>query len=481
MSLWTASAIAAACGGTVHGDFACGGVTFDSREVAGGDLFIALKGETTDGHRYLDAARGRGATGLLVNAGTGASGPHVAVADTFAALHALGAAARDRSCALRIGVTGSVGKTGVKEALRAALARHAPGAVHASVKSYNNHTGVPLSLARMPADARFGVFEMGMNHAGELSALTRLVRPDIAIVTWVASAHREHFASEAAIAAAKAEIFEGLPAGGTAIIPHDNPHAPLLAAAAATRGLKILRFGQSGGDVVATRVALHPDCSCVTARVGDDILSFKVGLAGAHWVNNALAVLAAVHAAGADLALAGLALADMNGLPGRGRRLRVAAGNAGTAGQAIIIDESYNANPASMAASLAVLGGIAPARAGRRLVVLGAMKELGEHSAAFHADLAPHVLGAGVAVAILVGADMKPLGSALGRQLDVRHVADSEAALAEVQRLLAPDDVLLAKASNSVGLGRLVAALETATQHDRGPDTMPGAGPGDTP
>jgi UDP-N-acetylmuramoyl-tripeptide--D-alanyl-D-alanine ligase len=469
MSLWTAPAIAAACGGTVHGDFACDDVTFDSREVAAGDLFIALTGEVTDGHRYLDAARSRGASGLLVQEGRGDSGPHVAVPDTFAALNALAAAARDRSSALRIGVTGSVGKTGVKEALRAALARHAPHGVHASVKSYNNHTGVPLSLARMPADTRFGVFEMGMNHAGELAALTGLVRPHIAIVTWVASAHREYFASEADIAAAKAEIFGGLPAGGTAIIPHDNPHAALLAAAAADRGVRVVRFGQTGGDVVAKRVALHPDCSCVTARVGDEVLSFKVGMAGSHWVNNALAVLAAVQAAGADLALAGLALADMTGLPGRGRRLRVAAG----AGQAVVIDESYNANPASMAASLAVLGGITPPRAGRRLVVLGAMKELGEESARFHADLARHVISAGVATAILVGPDMKPLGSALGRQLDVRHVADADAALAEVERCLAPDDILLAKASNSVGLGRLIAALETAERAAAGPGGTP--------
>lgn len=452
--LWTAQEVAMAVRGTVHGDFSAQGVTFDSREVEPGDLFIALKGETSDGHRHVGQAGERGAAGLLVSQPVAA--PHVLVDDTFAALNALGAAARDRSPALRIGVTGSVGKTGVKEALRASLSRYAPDAVHASVKSYNNHVGVPLSLARMPRDSRFGVFEMGMNHAGELSVLTGLVRPQIAIVTWVASAHREFFATEADIADAKAEIFEGLPAGGTAIIPHDNPHRDRLIAAARRHPVTFRTFGMgAGADVHAEQVALHPDCSCVTARIGDERLTFKIGMAGRHWVGNALAVLAAVQAAGGDLALAGLALAELNDLPGRGRRLRVAAG----AGQAIVIDESYNANPASMAASLAVLGEIAPARNGRRLAMLGGMKELGAFSDQFHAELAPIVVAAGVEAIILVGNEMKALASALGRQLDVRHVSDAAGAGAEIDRLLAPDDVLLVKGSNSIGLGKVVAAL----------------------
>ncbi len=454
MSLWTSTAIAAACGGTAHGDFAANGVTFDSREVAPGDLFIALKGEATDGHRFTGKALERGAAGLLVSEPVAA--PHVRVADTMAALNALGAAARDRCAATRIGVTGSVGKTGVKEALKAALARFAPDAVHASVKSYNNHTGVPLSLARMPAQSRFGVFEMGMNHAGELAQLTQLVRPHIAIVTWVASAHREFFATEADIAMAKAEIFGGLPAGGTAIIPHDNPHADLLARAAAEAGARVVRFGTGeGADVRAEQVALHPDCSCVTARIGPETLTFQIGMAGRHWVNNALAVLAGVQAAGGDLALAGLALADMNGLPGRGRRLRVPAGG----GQAIIIDEAYNANPASMAASLAVLRDVGPERQGRRLALLGSMKELGALSDEFHAGLAPNILEAGVTAAVLVGAEMKPLAAALSRRIDVRHVADAQAALTELSRLIGADDVLLVKGSNSIGLARVIDAL----------------------
>ena len=220
--LWTSDAIAAATGGTVHGDFTVENVTFDSREVIGGELFVALKGEATDGHRFVAMAKERGAAGFLVSEPVDA--PHVLVADTTAALDALGVAARARTAARIVGVNGSVGKNGSKKALRAALDRYAPGEAHASVKSYNNHTGVPLSLARMPAESRFGIFEMGMNHAGELAALTRLVRPHVALVTWIASAHREYFDSEEAIADAKGEIFQGLESGGIAIVPYDSAH-----------------------------------------------------------------------------------------------------------------------------------------------------------------------------------------------------------------------------------------------------------------
>lgn len=452
--LWTAAEIAAATGGTVHGDFSANNVTFDSREVIGGELFVAMRGDAMDGHSFVPQAIQRGAAGHLVSMAVDA--PHVRVADTNAALGALAAAARDRAPALRIGVTGSVGKTGVKEALRAALTRFAPDAVHASVKSYNNHTGVPLSLARMPRDTRFGVFEMGMNHAGEIAALTAQVRPHIAMITWVASAHIENFANEEGIADAKGEIFFGLQPGGTAIIPYDNRHRDRLLAHARPYAGRIITFGSdAGADVVAEQVALHPDCSCVTARVGSHRLTFKVGMAGRHWVGNALAVLAAVDAAGGDLALAGLALAELGDLPGRGQRLRVAT----DAGPAIVIDESYNANPASMAASLAVLGEITPAGQGRRLALLGAMRELGARSDEFHADLAPHIVAAGVSCIILVGNEMKPLATALSRQLEVLHVVDAAAAQVETTRLLGKDDVLLVKGSNSVGLGRVVAAL----------------------
>ncbi len=452
--LWTGTEIAAACNGEMTGDFSANGVTFDSREINGGELFIALRGEATDGHRFVPQAIARGAAGLLVSEPVDA--PHVRVADTMAALQILGAAARDRSPAMRIGVTGSVGKTGTKEALRLALGRFAPDAVHASVKSYNNHTGVPLSLARMPADSRFGVFEMGMNHAGELTALTAQVRPHIAVVTWVASAHIEYFADEEAIADAKGEIFSGLMPGGTAIIPYDNRHRDRLIGHAKPHAGRIMTFGlEPGADVVAEKYVLHPDCSCVTARIGDERLTFKVGMAGRHWVGNALAVLAAVQAAGADLALAGLALGELADLPGRGKRLRVAAGG----GTAVVIDESYNANPVSMAAALAVLKEIVPAGQGRKLAMLGAMRELGGLSDQLHADLAQDVVDSGAAAIILVGKEMKPLAAALGRRLEVLHVADAPAAQVEIDRLITADDVLLVKGSNSMQLGGGVASL----------------------
>lgn len=455
--LWTSDEIAAATGGTASGDFSVSGVTFDSREVIGGELFIALRGESTDGHRFVDQARSRGAAGYLVSEPV--EGAHVLVADTTAALEALGRASRGRSSATVIGVTGSVGKTSVKEALKLSFDRLAPERTHASVKSYNNHTGVPLSLARMPADSRFGVFEMGMNHPGELAALTQMVRPHVAVVTWVASAHREFFETEEMIADAKGEIFQGLEPGGTAIVPFDSIHRDRLLGHARPHAANILTFGEGeGADVRALRFSLLPDCTTVTADVAGDILTYKIGMAGRHWLNNSLAVLAAVKASGGDLGLAGLALAGLTGLPGRGRRLRVNR----EGGQAIVIDESYNANPASMAAALAVLGEVPPLGAGRRLAVLGSMKELGELSAEFHAGLAPAVEAAGVTHLVLVGQEIEPLAGALQRRMKVEHVADADAAIRAVERALRVDDVLLVKGSNSVGLGRLVTHFQGA-------------------
>ena len=455
-ALWTSAEIEAATGGTASAPFEVDGVTFDSREVGPGDLFVAMPGTVADGHEFVAAAFGAGAAGALVSQPT--EGPHILVPDVAAALTALAIEARRRVDATIIGVTGSVGKTSTKEALADALERSCRCQVHRSVKSYNNHTGVPLSLARMPRDTLAAVFEMGMNHAGEIAGLTQLVRPNIAVITTIAPAHIENFADESGIADAKAEIFGGLAPGGTAILPCDSPHFARLRAHADRFAGRIIGFGLTeGADVTAERVVLHPDCSCVTARIGDHRLTFKVGMAGRHWVGNALAVLAAVDAAGGDLALAGLALAELTDLPGRGRRLRVAVGQ----GSAIVIDESYNANPASMAASLAVLAEVTPRGNGRRLAMLGAMRELGDRSDAFHADLAPHVVAAGVTSMIVVGNEMKALATALGRQLDVIHVADAAAAGAAVGRLLAADDVLLVKGSNSVGLGDVVKALES--------------------
>jgi UDP-N-acetylmuramoyl-tripeptide--D-alanyl-D-alanine ligase len=451
--LWTSAEIAAATGGAAHGDFAVRGVSFDSREVGRGELFVAMPGETTDGHRFVAAAFARGAAGALVSQPV--DGPHIRVLDTAAGLSALAREARRRCDARIVGVTGSVGKTGTKEAIFAALDRLAPGRTHRSVKSYNNHTGVPLSLARMPRESRFGVFEMGMNHAGELAKLTPLVRPHVALVTAIAPAHSAFFSGEEAIADAKGEIFEGLERGGTAVIPFDSPHRDRLADAARPYAARILTFGRGeGADVRACDEGRAADGGrFVTASLGDATLSFTVAPPGAHWVSNALAVLAVVEALGGDRLAAGLALGELAELPGRGARRRIAVVD----GDALLIDESYNANPTSMAASLALLGEEEGAR--RRIAVLGAMRELGEKSDAFHAALAAPVMAAGVDYALLVGDGMAPLADALHGRIEAEHGADAEWAIARLGQILRSGDAILVKGSNSIGLARVVTAL----------------------
>ncbi|MBX3594288.1 UDP-N-acetylmuramoyl-tripeptide--D-alanyl-D-alanine ligase [Sphingomonas sp.] len=452
--LWTSAEIAAATGGTASARFEVEGVAFDSREVGPGALFLALTGETTDGHKFLDQAFASGASGAIVSRETGH--PHILVGDTMVALENLARASRKRMEGVVIGVTGSAGKTGTKEALFECLDRIDPGAAHRSVKSYNNHTGVPLSLSRMPRETRFGVFEMGMNHAGELLALTHMVRPHIAIVTTIAPAHTEFFASVEAIADAKGEIFQGLEPGGTAIVPFDSLHRDRLIAAATPHAGRIVTFGLGeGADVRAIEILPNqPGGTFVTARIGADrTLSFTLSQPGDHWVANAMAVLAAVDAAGGDLEQAGLALAEMGGLAGRGARFAVPVAD----GQALVIDESYNANPASMRATLAVL---AATPAQRRIAVLGEMRELGEESAAYHAALADPVATAGVEALLLVGEGMAPLAHALEGRIELVHVADAAAARDRVETMLRAGDALLIKGSNGVGLSRVVAALQ---------------------
>lgn len=450
--LWTSAEIAAATSGTAATAFTATGVAFDSREVGAGDLFIALKGELTDGHKFLDKAFAQGAAGALTSGIIGL--PHVHVANTTQALEQLGIAARARVKGKVVGVTGSVGKTGTKEALAAALARGTAGHVHRSVKSYNNHTGVPLSLARMPRDSAYAVLEMGMNHTGELAALTHMVRPHVALVTAIASAHRAFFKSETEIAQAKAEIFTGLVDGGTAIIPRDSEHYDLLNAEAQKYAAQVVSFGhhpQADVRVLTAQATAHG--TQIHAKLRHAELLFSINQPGAHWVSNALAVLACVEALGADLPAAGIALAELEGLAGRGARHRVPIGN----GQLLLIDESYNANPASMAATLAVLGS-EPVK--RRIAILGEMRELGESSDALHAGLAPHLINNKVDTAILVGEAMTPLADALKGKVSVTHVRNATAALATVQPLLAADTALLVKGSNALGLSFIVSALK---------------------
>ena len=449
MSLWTSDEIAAATGGTASERFEVVGVTFDSREVQPGDLFVAMPGTIHDGHRFVDGALAAGAAGAIV--AHPVNGPHVLVDDTFAALRALGRAARQRSKATIFGVTGSVGKTSTKEALFAALERNRPGKVHRSVKSYNNHTGVPLSLARMPRDAEFAVLEMGMNNKGEIAALTRQVRPHLALITAIAPAHIENLGSEEAIADAKAEIFEGLEPHGIAVVPNDTAHRDRLVKAARRHVDRIITFGGGDADVHAVHaVGAEGGGSLISAALLDSELTFTISQRGEHWVSNALAVLAAVEAVGGDVARAGLALADLGGLKGRGQRHMVEIDG----GEVLLIDESYNANPASMAATLKSLG--AEGDVSRRIAVLGPMRELGAHGEALHAGLAAPVIAAHVDRLILIGEEMRPLDEALGDRVPVDRVESVDEATDALVRILRPGDAVLVKASNSVGLAKLV-------------------------
>jgi UDP-N-acetylmuramoyl-tripeptide--D-alanyl-D-alanine ligase len=451
-SLWTSDEIAAATGGTASEPFEVTGVTFDSREVQPGDLFVAMPGTVHDGHRFVDGAFAAGAAGAIVSQPV--SGPHVLVDDTFEALRALGRASRERSRATICGVTGSVGKTSTKEALYAALDRNRPGKVHRSVKSYNNHTGVPLSLARMPRDAEYAVLEMGMNNKGEIAALTRQVRPHVALITAIAPAHIENLGSEEAIADAKAEIFEGLEPEGIAIVPNDTSHRDRLVKAARRRADRIITFGRGDADVHAVHaVGANGGGSLISAALLERELTFTISQRGEHWVSNALAVLAVVEAVGGDVALAGLALADMGGLKGRGQRHVIVLDG----GELVLIDESYNANPASMAATLKSLG--AERDVARRIAVLGPMRELGEHSAELHAGLAPSVVEARVDRLILIGEEMRPLEQVLDGHVIVERVGSVDEATDTLRRLVRPGDAVLVKASNSVGLAKLVESM----------------------
>ena len=450
--LWTSQEIAAAIGGTPSEPFEVTGVTFDSREVQPGDLFIAMPGTVHDGHRFVHGAFAAGAAGAIVSQRV--VGPHILVDDTFAALQALGRSSRERSRATIFGVTGSVGKTSTKEALYAALDRDRPGKVHRSVKSYNNHTGVPLSLARMPREAEYAVLEMGMNNKGEIAALTRQVRPHVALITAIAPAHIENLGSEEAIADAKAEIFEGLEPDGIAIVPNDTPHRDRLVRAARRRAERIITFGRGDADVHAVHaVGANGGGSLISAALLERELTFTISQRGEHWVSNALAVLAAVEAVGGDVALAGLALADMGGLKGRGQRHVIALDG----GELLLIDESYNANPASMAATLKSLG--AERDVSRRIAVLGPMRELGEYSDQLHAGLAPSVVEARIDRLILIGEEMRPLEQVLDGHVLVDRVRSVEEATETLRRLVRPGDAILVKASNSIGLANLVESM----------------------
>jgi UDP-N-acetylmuramoyl-tripeptide--D-alanyl-D-alanine ligase len=458
--LFTPEDLAAATGGHLAGaPQPVAGISIDTRSLRPGDAFFAIAGENADGHAYVEAALAAGAALCVVArekaAAFAADARLLLVDDVLRALEDTGRAGRARSRAGIVAVTGSVGKTTTKEALRLALS--ADGETHASAASYNNHWGVPLSLARLPPEARYGVFEIGMNHPGEITPLVRMVRPQVAIITTVEPVHIAQFNSVEEIADAKAEIFDGLEPGGTAVLNLDNPHVARLKASAEAKGVgRILTFGAAdGADVRLTDVALKPHCSVAVVDVMGTPITLKVGMPGRHIVQNMLAVLAAAKLVGADLALAALALARLKPPPGRGVPILLAV----KGGEATLIDESYNANPASMRAAIDVLGRTPVGPRGRRIAVLGDMLELGANADALHAGLAEAIVADRIDQVFCCGPHMHALWQALpsGRRGGYAvHATHLEPMVAAAIRA---GDTLMVKGSNGSRMGPLVKSL----------------------
>jgi UDP-N-acetylmuramoyl-tripeptide--D-alanyl-D-alanine ligase len=460
--LWTVEAMAAAMGAQREGSLphAVPGISIDSRTLAPGDAFFAIQGDNRDGHDFVAGALAAKAGLAVVAADRRANIPTAAplliVPDVLAALRALAGAARSRMQGKVIGVTGSVGKTGTKEALRLALSQD--GETHASAASYNNHWGVPLSLARCPASARYAVLEMGMNHAGEIEPLSRLARPHVAIITTVAPVHLEFFGSVAKIADAKAEIFLGLEANGAAVIDRDNSQFARLKRRATEAGVgRIVSFGEhEGADARLIKSALQPGGSTVQASILGTELTYKIGAPGRHLVHNSLAVLATAVLAGADLALSALALADFKPASGRGAAFEIDL----PGGRATVVDESYNANPASMAAALALLGQRPVGARGRRVAVLGDMLELGPRGRALHRGLLDPVAANAIDLVFCCGPLMRSLWRALPAGRRGGYGEDSAALEPQVLSAVGPGDVVMVKGSLGSRMAPIVKALQ---------------------
>jgi len=447
--LWTAAALQAGTGGTFRRPFAASGVSIDTRTLRPGDLFVALQGDT-DGHAFVADALARGAAGAMVHrmdprnwprhsAGSPDDAPLLVVDDTLAGLQALGRAGRVRFNGRMLAVTGSVGKTTTKEMLRAALSAFGP--THAAEASYNNHWGVPLTLAGLPADAAFCVAEIGMNHAGEVAPLARLAAPHVAIVTAVASAHIGHLGSIEAIADEKASILQGLEPGGIAVLPGDSPFIARMAEAAPGR---IITFGQTArADARLLRV------TPVQASVFGQEVEFSLEAPGEHMALNAVAALAACAALGLDVAIAAAALAQFQPIAGRGMQRRIRGGDV------LLLDESYNASAASVRAALGVLAALP----GRRVAVLGDMLELGAFGPAEHAGLATDV-SASADLLYACGPLMRHLYDGVPDRQRGAHVGDSTALAPLVAAAVRHGDAVLVKGSLGSRMRVVVTALE---------------------
>jgi UDP-N-acetylmuramyl-tripeptide synthetase/UDP-N-acetylmuramoyl-tripeptide--D-alanyl-D-alanine ligase len=461
--LWSIGDLIEAMGARPLGAMPAGvtGISIDSRTVEEGEAFFAIKGDTFDGHSFVTGALKAGAAVLVVaEAKLPALGrvhaPLLVVDDPFKALYRLAAAARARSSAQIIAVTGSVGKTTTKEALRVVLA--ADGTVHASVKSFNNHWGVPLSLTRLPPDSRFAVFEIGMSGFDEIRPLVKLVQPHISIITRIAPAHLGNFNSIDEIAKAKAEIFEGVVPGGYAVINRDDTYFDYHLTVARECGIDHVKsFGQhADADYRLSELDAGPDGSTGVITIRGESHPVTIGAPGEHIAQNMLAVIASAHLAGSDLGKALSALADVRAAAGRGARetLTTEKGDFG------LIDESYNANPVSMAAAIRLLGSARLGKNGRRIAILGDMRELGPEADAMHAALAPELEKAGVNLALLVGGHMRALKDAMPAAIKVQHFSDIDALAAAALGAVRAGDVVMVKSSNGTGTAKVVAALK---------------------
>jgi UDP-N-acetylmuramoyl-tripeptide--D-alanyl-D-alanine ligase len=477
-ALWSTEAMAGAMAAQRQGALPrdIGGLSIDSRSIEPGDAFFAIAGEHRDGHEFVAQALAAKA-GLAVVAAErrnqfGSDAPLLVVPNVLAGLRNLAAAARARTNARVIGVTGSVGKTGTKEALRLALSKD--GETHASVASYNNQWGVPLSLARCPAGARYAVLEMGMNHEGEIEPLSRLVRPHVAIITTIAPVHLEYLGSLAKIADAKAEIFFGLEPDGAAVVNRDIAQFAQLKRRAKEAGVaRLVSFGEhEDADARLIKCALQPRCSTVQADILGTELTYKIGAPGRHLVINSLAVLAAADLVGADLALAALALAELVAVSGRGAPVEIEL----PGGTALVLDESYNANPASMAAALAVLGQTPTGPRGRRIAVLGDMLELGSKGRALHRGLRDAVLANAVDLVFCCGPLMQTLWQALPASRRGGYAENSAALEAQVLPAIRAGDAIMVKGSLGSRMAPIVKALQRAYPgHETAEDALEGA------
>ncbi len=449
MTLWTSADIVKATGGVATHDFSVSGLSIDTRSLRSGDLFVAIK-DVRDGHDFIPAAIAAGASGVLCERAIG-DAKAVIVPDSVKALEALGVHARDTRKALRVGVTGSVGKTSVKDALHMMLS--AFGTSHKSIKSFNNHLGVPITLSTLPEGADFAVLEMGMNHANEMSGLSKLAQPQIALINNVVGAHLAHFENVEGIADAKAEIIDGMVPGSVLILNGDNSHTPRIRAKAESANLRVLTFGHADTDDVAIVSSnSHAAGGNVRLRIAKQQFDVTLMVPGEHWFMNAAACMAVAYAAELPLRKAAMALRKVVPAPGRGdAHLLVIDGKSIT-----LIDESYNANPTSMRAAFSAVS----LRSGRKLALLGDMFELGADELELHRELSEPLIEAGFERVFVAGECMRFLMGAMPQPMRGGWSSKPQSLLTKLKGELLDGDILLVKGSNASGVGAVVAKLK---------------------